>query len=218
MSTRTVEEYLEAIAVIEPSQSPVSPSAIADYLDVTRASVSEMLSRLSEKKLVNYTPRRGVTLTEDGQNQVMSLTRRHRLWEVFLHRHLDIPWEDVYQEACTLEHATSELVTEKLEAFLSNPKVCPHGWPIPDSQYEIEAPSSLAISDLAVGQSGQVTHITKTWDSILLQHLGSLGLVPGAEFKILDKSIFDGALSIEIDGHAKSLGTETSTFVMVEAL
>jgi len=218
MSTHTVEEYLEAIDIMGQSQSPVGTSALADYLDVSRASVSEMLSRLSEKQLINYVPRKGATLTEEGQNQVVRLTRRHRLWEVFLSRYLDISWENVYQEACALEHVTSELVTEKLAAFLDNPKVCPHGWPIPDSQHHTEEPSSMAISDLVAGQSGRVTHITKTWDPTLLQHLENLGLLPGTEFQVLDNSTFDATLSIEVKGRAKSLGAETSTFVMVEPL
>jgi len=216
MSTRTEEEYLEAIATIEPSQTPVSTSAIADYLDVSRASVSEMLSRLSQKGLIHYTLRKGATLTDAGQSQVLSLARRHRLWEVFLHQHLRIPWEDVYREACVLEHATSELVTEKLAKYLGDPQACPHGWPIPDSNNDVKESSALAISGISVGQLGRVTHIAKTWEPSLLQHLDSLGLVPGAQFRVLEKSTFDGALSIEVNGQTKPLGAETAGFVMVE--
>ncbi len=218
MSTRTEEEYLEAIAIIEPSQTPVSTSAIAEYLDVTRASVSEMLPRLSRKNLIHYESRKGATLTDAGQIQVMSLARRHRLWEVFLHQHLKIPWEYVYQEACALEHLTSELVTEKLAAYLDDPQVCPHGWPIPDSNNDVKASSTLSICDINVGQSGRVTHILKTWEPSLLQHLEALGLVPGAQFKVLEKSTFDGALTIKVNGKTKPLGSETAAFVMVEEM
>ena len=216
METRTVEEYLEAIDIIGQAHSPVSTSVLADYLEVSRASVSEMLSRLAEKELIHYVPRKGASLTQTGQDQVVSLNRRHRLWEVFLHQHLNIPWEDVYREACALEHVTSELVTERLAKFLDDPQVCPHGWPIPDSRHSINDLPPTPISALDVGQSGKITYITKSWDPNLLHHLGKLGLLPGTEFKILDKSAFDGTLSIEINGQAKSLGAETATFVMVE--
>jgi DtxR family Mn-dependent transcriptional regulator len=110
MSELTVEEYLESIGALEEWESPVSTSSIAQSMGVSLASVSEMLRRLAEKGLVEHTPYGGASLTKDGRLRFLRLTRRHRLWEVFLNRYLGISWEDVYRHACDLEHATSDLV------------------------------------------------------------------------------------------------------------
>ena len=131
MSQRTTEEYLETIGALEERESPVSTSSIAQSMGLSLASVSEMLRRLSGKGLVEHTPYGGASLTDEGQQRFLRLTRRHRLWEVFLNRYLGISWEDVYHHACTLEHATSDLVEDKLAEFMDNPDVCPHGSPIP---------------------------------------------------------------------------------------
>ena len=112
MSERTIEEYLDSVGALERLDSPVKTSSLAQVLEVSPASVSEMLQRLSKKELVEYTPYGGATLTKKGRQRVLELTRCHRLWEVFLNRYLGIGWENVYQEACSLEHARSDLIAE----------------------------------------------------------------------------------------------------------
>jgi DtxR family Mn-dependent transcriptional regulator len=117
LSQRTIEEYLESIGALEERESPVSTSSIAQSMGLSMASVSEMLHRLSAKGLVEYTPYGGASLTDEGRQRFLRLTRRHRLWEVFLNRHLGIGWEDVYQHACSLEHATTDVLADKLAEF-----------------------------------------------------------------------------------------------------
>jgi len=152
VSERTIEEYLESVEALERLESPVRTSSLAQALEVSPASVSEMLQRLSKKGLVEYTPYGGAILTEEGRQRVLELTRRHRLWEVFLNRHLGVGWEDVYQDACNLEHATSDMVTEKLAQFLDNPKVCPHGNPIPNDNRELPEVSGIPLAELEAGR------------------------------------------------------------------
>jgi len=200
LSQQTVEEYLETIDTLEEMEgSPVKTSSLAQVLKVSSASVSEMLHRLSEKGLVNYTPYGGVSLTEKGQQQVIKLTRRHRLWEVFLNKHLGIGWEDVYHEACILEHNTSDLVAEKLAQFLDNPATCPHGSPIPNGkQQPLETPGT-PLADLGTVQKARVVRITNERNTMFLHHLTDLGLIPGAEFEVLEKAPFDGTLTIKVN-------------------
>ena len=217
MSERTVEEYLESISALEEAErGPAKTSSLAQVLEVSPASVSEMLRRLSEKGLVRYTPYGGVSLAEEGQRTELRLTRRHRLWEVFCSRCLGIGWEDVYQEACNLEHATSDLVTEKLAQFLGNPQVCPHGSPIPKSNLEQPKVSGIPLADLEAGQAARVVRVVRESNAGLLRHLSSLELVPGAEVKVLEKTPFDGTLTIEVNGSTRAIGHEVSSFVMVE--
>ena len=216
MSQRTVEEYVEAIGTLEEQGSPVSTSSIAQMLGLSLASVSEMLPRLSEKGLVVHTPYGGASLTEDGKQRFLGLTRRHRLWEVFLNKYLGIGWEDVYQHACSLEHATSDLVAEKLEEFLNNPGVCPHGNPIPSSDLEYPAVSGVPLTNLEAGQVAEVVRVLDIGNVEFLQHLTSLGLTVGTIVKVLEKAQFDGTLTIEVNDSTKAIGPQAASLVMVE--
>ena len=216
MSERTVEEYLESIGALEERGSPVSTSSIAQILEVSPASVSEMLRRLSKKGLVEYTPYGGATLTKKGRRHFLKLTRRHRLWEVFLNRYLGIGWEDVYQPACSLEHATSDLITERLAEFLDNPEVCPHGSPIPRSNLKRPEVSGIPLADLEAGRAGKMVCIVSESNSKFLHYLTSLGLIPGAKVKVLEKASFDGTLTIEVNNSTKAIGREAASLIMVE--
>ena len=218
MSERTVEEYLESIGTLEERESPVSTSSIAQALEVSPASVSEMLHRLSKKGLVEYTPYGGATLTKKGRRHFLKLTRRHRLWEVFLNRYLGIGWEDVYQPACSLEHATSDLIAEKLAEFLDNPEVCPHGSPIPSSSLERPEVSGIPLADLEAGRMAEVARVISEGNVEFLHYLSSLGLIPGAKVKVLEKAPFDGTLTIEVNNSTKAIGREAASLIMVEPI
>jgi len=219
MSRQTVEEYLETIKTLEETEgSPVRTSSVARVLSVSAASVSEMLQRLSEKGLVRYTPYSGVGLTEKGLQQVLKLTRRHRLWEVFLNRCLGISWEEVYKEACNLEHNTSEFVTDKLARFLGNPSVCPHGSPIPDENLKVPEQSGTPLTDLEPGKRVKIARITNEINTELLYHIVGLGLAPGTEIEIIEKASFDGTITIKSDDSIKAISAEVASFISVDTL
>jgi DtxR family Mn-dependent transcriptional regulator len=219
LSQQTVEEYIETIDTLEEIEgSPVKTSSLAQFMKVSPASVSEMLHRLSEKGLVNHTPYGGVSLTEEGKRYVVKLTRRHRLWEVFLNRHLDIGWQDVYHEACILEHNTSDLVTEKLAQFLDNPATCPHGSPIPEVNHKLSKMPGIPLTDLNKGQKGRVVRVTNERNTKFLYYLTDLGLIPGAEFEMLDKAPLDGTLTIKVKGSIKAIGPEMASHILIEPL
>ena len=218
MSQRTVEEYLESIGALEGRENPVSTTSIAQSMELSLASVSEMLHRLSEKGLVKYTPYGGTSLTEEGRRRFLRLTRRHRLWEVFLNRHLGIGWEDVHHHACTLEHATTDLVVEKLAEFLGNPEICPHGSPIPRSNLKWPAESGTPLTNLQVGQAAKMTSVISERNSDYLRYLTGMGLIPGAKVKVLEKASYDGTLTVEINNYAKAIGREAASLIMVKPL
>ena len=218
MGQRTVEEYLESIGALEERESPVSTSSIAQSMGLSLASVSEMLHRLSGKKLVEYTPYGGTSLTDKGRQSFLRLTRRHRLWEVFLNRYLGIGWEDVYQHACSLEHATSDLVAEKLAEFLDNPAVCPHGSPIPRSNLKHPSKSGIIMADLEVGQCARMLSVIIEQNSEFLRYLTSLGLTPGATVKILEKAPYDGTMTIEINNALKAISSQVASLIMVKPI
>jgi len=216
MSQRTTEEYLETIGALEERERPVSTSAIAQSMGVSLASVSEMLRRLSEKGFVEHQPYGGASLTAEGRKHFLHLTRRHRLWEVFLNRHLGLPWEDVYQHACSLEHATTDLVADRLAEFLDNPAYCPHGSPIPGKDLKHAPTPGKTLEDIEAGQTVTITSIILERDPDFLHYLTELGLTPGAPVKVVEKAAYDGTLTVEVGGVTKAVGKEAASLILVK--
>ena len=216
MAERTTEEYLERIGELERLESPVKTSSLAEVLGLSLGSVSEMLQRLSKRELVKYTPYAGVSLTAEGKKSFLMLTRRHRLWEVFLNKYLGIAWEDVFAEACSLEHSTSDLVTDKLGQFLNNPEYCPHGSPIPDSNNRLPEEKGILLSKLELGRIGKMTGVDCESNTQCLRYLTEIGLTPGVKVLAVERSSFDGTLTIEVNGSSKAMSPQLASSIMVE--
>ena len=133
----TEENYLKAIYKFSDGENNVSTNTISKYLRTTPASVTDMVKRLNEKKLVDYQPYKGVSLTSEGQVIALKIIRKHRLWEVFLVKVLNFSWDSVHDTAEQLEHIDSPELIDKLDEFLGYPKFDPHGDPIPSPSGEI---------------------------------------------------------------------------------
>jgi len=215
MNQITTEEYLETIGALEERENPVSTSSIAQSMGISQASVSEMLRRLAEKGLVEHVPYGGASLTDEGTRQFLRLTRRHRLWEVFLNQYLGIDWADVYEQACSLEHATTDLVADRLAEFMDNPRVCPHGSPIPGKDLPRDVSTGTTMASLAPGASAVITNVIVERDPAFLRYLTTLGLIPGAKVRIIDKAEFDGTLTVEVSNEMKAVGKDAASLVMV---
>jgi DtxR family Mn-dependent transcriptional regulator len=213
--TPHAEEYLEAIYRLGGQDSPVHLSSLANHLDLSAASVNEMVRRLAEQDLVSYTPYRGVVLEGDGLCQALAVIRRHRLWERFLTDMLGLPWDVVHEQACKLEHAASDQITERLAELLDNPECCPHGNPMPPPGCELVPPQNATpLSALQAGQTGQVAYIARE-DPELLRHLGELGLRPNARIAVEQVGPFEGPLTIRVDDLPQVIGRNVATNVYV---
>ena len=115
------EDYLKIILELGGDTTKVNNKQIVSSLDVSAASVSEMISKLVKEELVEHSPYQGVQLTASGLQKASSLIRKHRLWEVFLVEHLDYSWNEVHDDAEVLEHVTSEHLADHLENYLNHP-------------------------------------------------------------------------------------------------
>src|ERR1051325_857507 len=131
---RSVEDYLKAIYRLSGGGQPASTSDIAELLDLSAASVSGMVRRLSEQGLLGDAPYRGVALTTKGRRIALRMLRRHRLLEAYLVRFLGYSWDTVHDEAERLEHAVSEILIERMALALGNSPFDPPGGPIADSE------------------------------------------------------------------------------------
>lgn len=209
------EEYLEAIYRLGGQHQDVNLSSLAEHLDFSTVSVNEMVRRLEEQGLVCYTPYRGVRLSEEGLCQALALIRRHRLWERFLTDVLGLSWDVVHEEACRLEHAASEEVTERLAELLHHPDCCPHGRPMPAQDCRlVAAQDAQPLSALRTGQEGEVVYIGRE-DAELLRHLEQLGLCPNACIAVEEVAPFEGPIKVRVDGVPQVVGHTVASTVFV---
>jgi len=96
MNSYTEENYLKSIYHLSvTSDESVSTNSIAAALNTKAASVTDMLKKLSDKKLINYAKYQGVSLTESGKSIAINIVRKHRLWEFFLVEKLNFKWDEV---------------------------------------------------------------------------------------------------------------------------
>lgn len=201
----TEENYLKAIFKIsERSGSNASTNAIAQAMDTSAASVTDMIKRLSEKALINYEKYKGVTLSEAGQKIATSLIRKHRLWEVFLVEQLQFSWDEVHEIAEQLEHIKSEELVRRLDEFLAHPKFDPHGDPIPDAEGNFTFRKQVLLIDLEIGEEGIVVGVQDTSPQFL-QYLDQMKLVLGVEVKLLERFSYDESAKVEVKSTGQQL-------------
>lgn len=172
--------YLVAIAQIqeETGQDIVSLSALANALAVLPVSANQMIRKLDENGLVEYTPYKGVAFTPAGEQLVLQILRYRRLWEIFLVNHLRMSLEEADAQACRMEHITSEDVANRLDLFLGEPAVCLHGHPIPKPGALVQAQMAFPLTKLQVQDRAiiQVLPENPTTRTFLINE----GLTPGA--------------------------------------
>ena len=157
METHAEEDYLKAIYKIsENTSEQVSTKTLAGVVNSKPSSVTDMIQRLSVKKLVDYKKYKGFSLTENGRKKALHIIRKHRLWELFLVKHLSFSWDEVHDIAEQLEHVSSPLLVNKLDAFLNFPRRDPHGDIIPDENGRIREDDTIELSKLSIGCTNDV--------------------------------------------------------------
>ena len=131
MFTANREDYLRGLYILEEEKKEIRSIDLAHYLKVSKPSVSEMLRELNKSGLILFKKYSGFRFTAQGRKVAKRLTYKHRIIETFLKNVLKIGEDNVHEEAHKLEHAFSDESIEKLKKFLGNPKIDPHGKPIP---------------------------------------------------------------------------------------
>jgi DtxR family Mn-dependent transcriptional regulator len=197
MATQSVEDYIKGIFKIESAGEKVTTSALAKHLGVGDGSVTDMVKKLSERKLIHYERYQGVRLTEAGRRAAMKTVRRHRLWEMFLVQFLGYAWDEIHDEAERLEHITSDELERRLDKALGHPKFDPHGDPIPNARGELSISKAQKLSDIGEGKSVIIVRVSDEHPEVL-QYLTRLGLALHTTMKVLEKIRFDGSVIVKV--------------------
>ena len=214
-ATEAVEDYAKAIyALSQRGDGPVGTSALAARLGVSPASVTAMLKRMHEMKLVTHEPYRGVTLTPAGDKVALEVMRHHRLLEAYLTEALGMPWDRVHDEAEVLEHYISEELEERIASALGDPNRDPHGDPIPDRELVLGEEEGVALVELELGESGTFSRVSDS-DPEMLRYLAEQGIRPGAQLRVTERQPFGGPLFVEVEGERHAIGGDLAERMLI---
>lgn len=191
------ENYLKAVFHLQHEQSSVSTNALAQALLTKAASVTDMLKKLKEQKLLHYEKYKGVKLTTEGRRVAISIIRKHRLWEYFLVQKLGFGWEEVHEMAEELEHVTSKKLIDKLEEFLGFPETDPHGDPIPNLQGRMPVSKQVKLAELPVNTICMVCNIGDQ-TSAIMELLNHKNIRIGTKLEVKKKFNFDNSMEIKL--------------------
>jgi DtxR family transcriptional regulator, Mn-dependent transcriptional regulator len=211
-----VEDYLKAVYRLQAEVGgPVTTNALGEWLGVTASSASGMLRKLDDLRLVIYEPYRGVRLSAIGWRAAMRVVRRHRLLELFLAETLALSWDQVHDEAETLEHALSPELCEVIAAKLGDPHTDPHGDPIPTRDGRVLEAPSANLGSLRPGQRRKVVRVSDR-DPAVLRLLTDHGVALGDSLNIKDVHA-SGAVTVDVGSGVHLLDAHVVAAIRVEA-
>lgn len=191
------ENYIKSIYNLQENTEMVNTNSLATFLDTSAASITDMLKKLQSKKLLEYKRYHGFRLNNAGNKQALKIIRRHRLWEYFLVAKLGMEWEKVHDIAEELEHVSSAELISRLDDFLDNPKIDPHGDPIPDDKGIMPVLHQISLKDLPVKQNAVVSSVSSQSPQ-MMEMLNHYGIKIGSAIKVLKHFVFDGSLQVRI--------------------
>lgn len=218
MFTLAEENYLKAIYNLElNSGKDISTNAIAEQLDTKASSVTDMVKKLSDKKVVIYIKYKGVTLTDLGKKTAANIVRKHRLWEVFLVEKLNFSWDEVHEVAEQLEHIKSSKLINQLDSLLGFPTHDPHGDPIPDRDGNLKKIDKILLSKVKKNESGICVGVNDS-STEFLKFLNKKGIVIGKKITVLEKEEFDDSLLIRIKDSEIAISNKISNNIYIKKL
>ncbi|MBM2817249.1 MAG: DtxR family transcriptional regulator [Ignavibacteria bacterium] len=214
MLSQAIEDYLKTIHKLE-DDGAVATTRIAKELNISGASVTGMLKRLSTMGLVDYNSYKGVRLTDTGTKVALEIIRHHRLLELYLKEKMGYSLEKVHEEACRLEHHISDDFVNKIDDMLGNPEFDPHGHPIPSKAGEMPKSEEPPLSSIDPGQIVIIKRLSDA-EPDMLAYFEKMGMIPGAKIKVIDKAPFNGPITIYLETKKNIIGSEIASNIFVE--
>tara|TARA_Y200000002_G_scaffold174466_1_gene143942 strand:- start:13736 stop:14401 length:666 start_codon:yes stop_codon:yes gene_type:complete len=203
--SQALEDYLKVIYVLEADGERATTTAIAQALDVSNASVTNMLKKLAGMNLIVHESYKGAELSPAGKKVALEILRHHRLLELYLKEVMGYSWDEVHDEAEKLEHHISEQFEDRIAELLNHPTHDPHGDPIPSKDGVMPEKATLALYDAELNTLYMVGRV-KDQNPELLRYLEKQRVLPGVELTIVEKAPFDGPVVISLAGQVFSIG------------
>ncbi len=206
--SQAIEDYIKAIYILGvDTEGGVSTTKIAEALDVSSASVTNMIKKLAKMGLVRYESYYGAELTDSGKKIALEIIRHHRLLELYLKEVMGYSWDEVHDEAEKLEHHISEQFEDKIAELLNNPTHDPHGDPIPSKDGVMPEIANEPLTEAEIGEQVMLGRVANQ-DPELLRYLEEIGLIPGIVLEVVKKAPFNGPITIKIEDEELVVGYE----------
>ena len=214
MASEQIENYLKNIYKLQQGEGKVTTSSLSQKLQISSASVTEMIKKLADEGSVTYTPYKGVELTKEGRKRALRIVRRHRLWELFLVEVLKYDWDEIDEEAERLEHTTSERLERRIDKILGYPSRDPHGDAIPTAEGSVEDLDHCSLAEIKPGKTVVVSRVSDSSPEIL-QYAKKLGIVLSKKIKVKETIGFDGSLRVEVAGKQQFISAKLAQNIFV---
>jgi DtxR family Mn-dependent transcriptional regulator len=214
MYTLTEENYLKAIYKLSVQTGNVSTNQIAGLLATKASSVTDMLRKLADKFLINYTRYQGVSLTQTGEKVAVNIIRRHRLWEYFLVEKLNFKWDEVHDMAEEMEHISSTELIDRLDEFMGFPARDPHGDPIPDCNGNFKINDLKPVSAIPLHSCGIISGV-RDHSSAFLQYLEKQELTIGKKITVKEIISYDNTVVLQMDNKNLHISRDVANNLLI---
>jgi len=214
--TEVISRYLEALFYMWSEGEPPRSARLADWLGVSRPTVTVALRRMARDGMVRMNGRKEIELTAAGRLVAESIVRRHRIMERWLTDVLGLDWVTADSEAARLEHAVSETVERRLYEVLGRPRTCPHGNPIPG--HSKASPKERRLAGLPEGGRAAISRVSEVAEReapLLLAYLDERGLVPGREVDVVEVDGIGRTIRIRAGKREVTLSHDTAAKLWV---
>ena len=213
----SVENFVKTVyAQDNHPESDTRLSTLAGMLNITKAAATDMARRLEARGLVYYVKYKPLTLTPKGVELALDMVRKHRLWETFLYKTLNLSLHEIHSVAEHLEHSTPNFLADKIDDYLNHPSFDPHGDPIPDKKGRIFADkNSIAIAAAVSGVNYVITRLYGGSEGFF-DFCASNQIQPGAEIKVVKQYDAGKMTEIVVENRTIVLNKEISNFIYVE--
>ena len=211
-----VAHYLEAIYYMWSEGESLRSARLADWLEVSRPTVTVALRRMTGYGMVKMNRRKEIELTAAGRRAAEAIVRRHRIMERWLTDGLGLDWVTADEEAARLEHAVSEVVERRLYEVLGRPRTCPHGNPIPG--HSKPEPGEVRLATLAPRTRAAISRVSEVAEReapLLLSYLHERGLTPGRALEVVEVDEVAGTIRVRAGKRSVTLGRDTAAKLWV---
>jgi DtxR family Mn-dependent transcriptional regulator len=205
-TTDAAADYLMTIRYMGFEGQPVIAARLAERMKLSPPTVSAMVNRLVREELLRVDEQtRSLELTDAGRGAAERTFRRHALAEWLLTEVIGLGWAQADEEAHHLQHALSDVVTDRIDELLGRPPTCPHGNPIPRNGRTPARPAGKPLSEAQAGTDVTVLRVTEEAeeDARLLTFLQEHHVRPGRVFAVLEVADHLGTMTLrDADGPA----------------
>jgi DtxR family Mn-dependent transcriptional regulator len=215
MNSLTEENYLKALFNLAGDGGEVSVNDLSRHLTNKMPTVTSMMKKLAEKKLVHYESYKPIRLTEKGKREAGLIIRKHRLTEMYLVEKMGFGWEDVHEIAEQVEHIQSAVLFDKMDQLLGFPKVDPHGAAIPDKTGKLAWIAYNRLCDCRPGDIVKLAAVVHS-NSDFLKFLNNRGIRLGLRIKVKSVEPFDGSMVVFYDNRQETLSLTACERLLVE--